>query len=84
MFCRAADDPGTSLAEITRRWVRPAQTFRPDPQGAEVWRRMAGLFEDCLNSAEAVFKELSQGELGFASNTEAFFDKPPRAGGVQP
>jgi xylulokinase len=62
MYCRAAVDPGTSLAEITRQWVRPAQTYRPNPRTAEAWRRIAGLFEDYLNSAEAVFRRLSQGD----------------------
>jgi sugar (pentulose or hexulose) kinase len=60
MFCRAAIDPGASLRDITRQWLRFDRRYRPDPRCTEAYRAMAGLFDDYLHSTTDVFKRLQQ------------------------
>jgi xylulokinase len=60
MFCRAAIDPGASLREITRKWLRFDRRYRPDPRCRESYRAMVGLFDDLLHSTTDVVERLQQ------------------------
>ncbi len=54
MFCRAAIDPGASLRDITRQWLRFDRRYPPDPRRTEAYRAMAGLFEEFLDATADV------------------------------
>jgi sugar (pentulose or hexulose) kinase len=60
MFCRAAIDPGDSLRDITRQWLRFDRRYRPDPRRVEAHRALAGLFDDYLHSATDVVARMRQ------------------------
>lgn len=73
MFCRAALDPGLSLREISRRWIRFTRRFRPDPRRTAAYSKIAGLFEDYLHATEAVARKLlTEGICDKASSATAW------------
>jgi xylulokinase len=60
MFCRAALDPGASLQDITRQWLRFDRRCRPEERRTNAYRLLGDLFNDYLHSTADLFIRLQQ------------------------
>ncbi|MEW6262284.1 MAG: FGGY family carbohydrate kinase [Thermodesulfobacteriota bacterium] len=60
MFCRAALDGRTTLAELSRQWIKIGRRYRPDSALTQEYRARAELFDEFIHSTAGFYRRLGR------------------------
>jgi len=60
IFCKAGLDKTQSLQEISGKWIKVAKRFAPDPERTRAYKKLARLFESCLEANAGLFEGLKE------------------------
>ena len=60
LFCMAGLDPTRSLQQIAAGWIKVAKRFKPDENKTRIYKKLAGLFENYIETNTEIYRGLSQ------------------------
>jgi sugar (pentulose or hexulose) kinase len=60
LFCKAALDTARSLPEISAGWITVAKRYRPNPDNARTYQKLARLFEAHIETHAKIYQGLNE------------------------
>jgi xylulokinase len=60
LFCMAGLDKSRTLPEISGTWIKVAKRFKPNPERSQIYKKLARLFENYIETNLKLYQELDK------------------------